>query len=85
MAKKAMIETNLFAKTATAQTQPPDIIAAKGVGLKLSEWAELDAIAADLGMTSHALRVYAVHYFLAHYRAGKIKPQTKTVKSLPST
>jgi hypothetical protein len=86
MAKKALIDPNLFAKTTTAQPQASpqdDIIKAQGVGLKLSEWAELDTIAADLGMKRHALRVYAVRYFLAAYKAGKIRATTRTVKSLP--
>ena len=75
----------------TAKTQPEpkpkkqDRIEAKGAGLKKSEWAELDKIADDLGMTSHAVHVYAVRYFMAHYKSGKLKAQTQTVKILPST
>jgi len=87
MAKKALIESNLFAKTESSQAQPKnqDVIVAQGVGLKVSEWAELDTIAADLALTPHALRVYAVRYFLAQYKAGKIKTAPKTVQILPST
>jgi len=85
MAKRAEINTNLFAKSEPIETksEEKDVIEAQGVGLKKSEWAELDTIAADLGMTSHALRVYAVRHFLAQYKAGKIKTADKTVKSLP--
>jgi len=85
MVKKALIDSNLFAKTTKAEPPPQDIIAAQGVGLKLSEWAVLDAIAADLEMKPHAIRVYAIRYFLAQYKAGKIQPQTRTVKRLPGT
>ena len=85
MAKRAEIKTDMFAKTEPTETKPQeqDAITAQGVGLRLSEWAELDTIAADLGMTPHALRVYAVRHFLAQYKAGKIKTADKTVKSLP--
>ena len=91
--KKPLINTDLFART-----EPPemslrkddipgdkDIISARGVGLKLSEWRELDAIAKDLGMNSHALRTYAIRRFLSEYKAGKIQATTKTrtVKELP--
>ena len=88
MAKRAEINTNLFAKIEPTEPEPKpkkqDRIEAKGAGLKKSEWAELDKIADDLGMTSHAVHVYAVRYFMAQYKAGKIKAQEKTVKSLPN-
>jgi len=85
MAKRAEINTNLFAKSEPTETKPQeqDVITAQGVGLRVSEWAELDTIAADLEMTPHALRVYAVRFFLAQYKAGKIKTAAKTTKTLP--
>jgi len=61
-----------------------DIIEARGVGLKKSEWAELEKIATELGgMTLHAVTAYGVRYFLKAYRAGKIKPvSTQTLPDL---
>jgi len=84
--KRATVETDMFVTPEPKHETKPqekDEITAQGVGLRLSEWAELDTIAADLGMTPHALRVYAVRYFLAQYKAGKIKTAAKTTKTLP--
>jgi hypothetical protein len=60
-----------------------DIIKARGVGLKVSEWQELEQIAKDLDVTVHYLTSYGVRYFLKDYRQGKIKPETKKTQSLP--
>jgi hypothetical protein len=60
-----------------------DIVKPKGVGLKDSEWRELEQIADKAGLKLHAITAYAVRYFLRDYRAGKIKPEKKTVQSLP--
>jgi hypothetical protein len=60
-----------------------DVIKPRGVGLKQSEWAELEKIAQDAGMKPHAVAAYAVRYFLKDYHAGKIKPEKKEIQSLP--
>jgi hypothetical protein len=60
-----------------------DRISARGVGLKSSEWAELEKIAQDAGLKPHAVAAYAIRYFLKDYRAGKIKPQAKKIQTLP--
>jgi hypothetical protein len=64
-------------------TKKDDIIKARGVGLKVSEWQELEHIAKELGVTVHSLTSYGVRYFLKDYRQGKIKPETKKTQSLP--
>jgi hypothetical protein len=60
-----------------------DIIRSRGIGLKLSEWEEIDKIAAELGITPHAVASYGVRYFLKAWHEGKIKPQVKKTQSLP--
>jgi hypothetical protein len=82
MPKRSLVSE--VTRTATAQDQAPqDIIKARGVGLKLSEWAQLEQIAGELGITLHAVTAYAVKYFLKAYQEGKIKPEKKTTQSLP--
>jgi hypothetical protein len=66
-----------------ARQKSQDRISARGVGLKASEWAELEKIADDAGIKPHAVAAYAIRYFLKDYRAGKIKPQAKKIQSLP--
>lgn len=83
MAKRAKIDENLFAKTDKGQ-KAPDIVKARGVGLASSEWAEFDEIADALGMNPHALRVYALRYFVKDYKAGKIATKTEKVTTLPN-
>jgi len=58
-----------------------DFVKARGVGLAASEWAEFDKVAKELDMNPHALRVYALRYFMQRYQAGDI--QTKKVTALP--
>ena len=60
-----------------------DIVKPRGVGLKISEWQEVDEIADELGWKPHAVLVYAVRYFLKAYRDGEIKTKTRTTKELP--
>ena len=73
-----------MAKKTTEGQGEKDIIEARGVGLKKSEWAELKKIAGELGgETLHAVSAYAIRYFLKAYRAGKIKPETKRTQTLP--
>ena len=84
MAKKQTVTKGLFDRTASAdQAQQDDIIKARGVGLKVSEWDELQTIAGELDLTLHAVSAYAVRYFLKHYKAGKIKPEAKKTLELP--
>ena len=63
--------------------QSQDKIQARGVGLKQSEWAELENAAKELGVTPHAVLQYGIRYFMRDYRAGKIKPQSKKIQTLP--
>ena len=60
-----------------------DRIQSRGIGLKLSEWEEIDKIAAELELTPHAVTAYGIRYFLRDWHAGKIKPQVKKTHSLP--
>jgi hypothetical protein len=48
-----------------------------GVGLKASEVAAIDEIAAELGVARNALLRWAVRYFLSEYRAGRAQPDAK--------
>ncbi len=60
-----------------------DIIKTRGLGLKLSEWEEVDRIAADMEIKPHGVLTFAVRYFLKHWREGKIKTKTETKKKFP--
>ena len=81
MAKKPAIG-NLFSKTEQAQpSRGEDKIDAKGVGLKLSEWQEIEDRAKALGMTRHGLAAILLRYGLEHLRSGKIKTKTETQKT----
>ena len=83
MAKAKPSMTDLFKKTEPSQAAGADIIKARGVGLKESEWAELQKVAKELGTNLHAVTAYGVRYFLKAYKAGKIKPETKETQALP--
>ena len=68
------------------ETQPKeekqaDPIDPKGIGLRVSEWEHLENIGDELGMTKHALAMYAIRDFMRRYDAGEI--QTETKKALP--
>lgn len=60
-----------------------DVIRSRGIGLKLSEWEEIDKIAEALEITPHAVAAYGIRYFMKDYKAGKIKTQTKKTETLP--
>ncbi len=81
MAKRAKIENDLFKKTdAKSKSKAGDDspVITKGLGLRGSEWQELEDLAAELGLQSrHAMTAYAVRYFLKQYRDGKIEMQNK--------
>jgi hypothetical protein len=60
-----------------------DKVSARGIGMKASEWAELEKIAAEIGITAHAAASWAIKHFMNEYKAGKIKTQAKKVQALP--
>lgn len=62
----------------TAPTPPPDEdrVKARGIGLKSSEWAAVDEIAAHLGMTPHSLAAHALRDWLKRWAAGEIETTT---------
>jgi hypothetical protein len=66
-----------------ARQKSEDKVRAHGIGLKDSEWSELEKIAEALGVTAHAAAVYAIRYFMRDYKAGTIKTQTKKIQTLP--
>lgn len=80
MAKKPALG-NLFQKTEPKPSEGKDTIDAKGVGLKLSEWQEIEDRAKALGMTRHGLAAILLRYGLDHLRTGKIKTKTETQKT----
>lgn len=60
-----------------------DKLKAMGIGLRMSEWEEIEKIAASLDMTSHAVAAYAIRRFVRDWQAGKIKPEKKQTYTLP--
>jgi hypothetical protein len=66
-----------------ARQKSEDRVRAHGIGLKDSEWSELEKIAAEIGVTTHAAAAYGIKYFMRDYKAGKIKTQTKKIQTLP--
>ena len=66
-----------------ARKKLDDIIKARGVGLKVSEWEEVEKIADDLGTTPYAVAAYGIRYFLKAWHEGRIKPETKKTQTLP--
>lgn len=79
MAKKPALD--LFSQTDRDKAEA-DIIKTRGLGLKLSEWLEIDELAKILDVTPHAVAVYGVRYFLEQHRAGKVKIQVKKKSTL---
>jgi len=65
-------------RSAPASTPERDRTLPIGVGLKQSELAQLDAIAAELGIARNALMRWAVAYFLREYRAGRVAIDVET-------
>lgn len=60
-----------------AQEQPEDPVRAIGIGLKVSEWALMEEIATEMGVTRHALAMWALRDFMQRYDAGEIQTQTR--------
>ena len=85
MAKSKPSVKGMFEKTtpAASEKKPKDIIEARGVGLKQSEWAQLEKISKELGVSLHSVTAYGVRYFLKAYQAGKITPETRKTQKLP--
>ena len=44
-----------------------DLVKSRGIGLKISEWQEIDQIADELGWKSGEVLLYAVRYFLKEF------------------
>jgi hypothetical protein len=80
MAKKPRLD-DLFTKTEKADA-PADMVKTRGVGLRSSEWAEIEAQAQRLNMNSHALAVVLIRYGLAQLQAGKIKTKSQITLDL---
>lgn len=66
-----------------ANKQAGDMVKIRGVGLKMSEWEEIEKIGDSLGIKPHAVLQYAVRYFLKAWHEGKIKIKTETRKAFP--
>lgn len=60
-----------------------DLVKSRGLGLRISEWEEIDQIADELSWKPHAVVAYGVRYFLKAWQEGKIKTTTRTTKELP--
>ena len=91
MAKKDAVKegmTDLFKKTEPepgekkSAKKTDDKIIARGVGLKESEWAELQKVADEQSTNLHAVTAYGVRYFLKEYKAGKVKIKQKNTVTL---
>jgi len=74
------------AAAATPKARGGDPVKSIGVGLRVSEAAELEAIAAGLGVPRSGLMAWVLRRFLADYRAGRAALpdlETVTVTRLP--
>lgn len=84
MAKKSDL-TNPFART-EAEPQPGsrrrripgDPVQSKGVALRASEWARLQALADGLDVELHPLCVWLLRHGLAELESGALTPTTET-------
>lgn len=75
---------NLLQKTVKPQTikPQPELSSSWGVSLKKSEWAEIEDMAAELNMSKGSLAALFVRYGLNEYKAGKIKTETRNIKTI---
>jgi hypothetical protein len=72
---KGSVSTDLF-----QQTRIPAVdgrVRRLGVALQGDEWAHLDAIAAELGVTRHSLMQYAIRRLIADHDMGKLSVPTR--------
>lgn len=83
---KSTINTNIFARTEPASQAPgPEEKPKKrplGVQLLPDEIASLDEIKDELGVNRHQLLQMAIRYFIAQYKAGKVKTESHQVKRI---
>ena len=63
-----------------------DFIRANGVGLKESEWKDIEDISCELGFgwTRNAVSAYALRWFTKAYKLGFIKAKEGKIVILPS-
>jgi len=54
-----------------------DPITSRGIGLRSSEWAEIDRIADKWNVTPHNLTVMGLRYFMEQLAAGKVETETQ--------
>jgi hypothetical protein len=84
MAKKQPDLGGIFKRTEPEQPQeekPEDPVKPRGIGLRESEWQRLEEIAGELGMTAHAVAMYAIRDFVRRFEKGEIRTETK--RALP--
>lgn len=92
MAKRAKIDSQqaagLFRKTEgepepqPREEKPEDPIKPRGIGLRQSEWALLEAIGKELGnKKAHALAAWAIRDFIKRYENDELDFETK--RTLP--
>jgi len=72
-----VLRANTFASNSEEPIVAPDPVRARGIGLRLSEWSEIDETAHHLGMTPHALAAHAVRDWLKRYYGGEIELETR--------
>lgn len=82
MPKRSLVN-EVADRAKTEQPAQDDPIESNGVGLKASEWREIEKIAEELGANRHKIAAYGLRYFLKAYRAGEIRPETKKTQTLP--
>ena len=81
MAKKQTLDPNMFAKTEPAPSDEPDPVRPVGIGLKASEWADLELMAAQLGVTRHSLSLWILRDFIKRFKDGW-RPETENKRVL---
>jgi hypothetical protein len=62
--------------------EQPESLAQTSYGMKLrpDEWETVDEIAAEWGVTRHAVMQYALRLLIAAFRAGTLKPPRTEVR-----
>lgn len=77
-------QAGLFKKTAPEQLPEalPDPVKPRGIGLRESEWARLEAIGAEMGVKAHKLVVWAVRDFLRRYDSGELPLEERKRQTL---
>jgi hypothetical protein len=83
MAKKSTGLDDIFKKTEPQEPEQPDKVIPRGIGLKESEWRQLEAIGTEMGTNAHRLIVWAVRDFLRRYEAGELPITEQKRQTLP--